>query len=189
MRFALCTLRLVWLLPGTFGMLPAAASDREDLLLHLSGYEWRIEDVPRLEAAADQLLLGIVQDPLLPAVTRARAEALLVRVPTNAVWRYLVARIADSQSTSEDQLAAVARRRQIEVYCDAFGATRPAEVAEQLAPLLLEQNQHLRISTARCLGRLDASLAREALRTFGQSTTDPWTRRAAGLPRQGEEEP
>lgn len=156
--------------------LPALAVDRADVMNLLKGYEWQVNvgAFHKLGAEAYVPLLKIAGDQDEVNLYRGRALAALTLYPNDSVWDFFAGRVASSDNQ-------VQRRRTVEAICKTFRASRGADVAEILIPLLKTSDPQLRTKAARCLQGMQGEAVRRALTDYHKTIKQPWESRAAGF--------
>ena len=157
----------------------SAATETEQVLASLQGYEWQLDRVRLAGLPADswRTMLDIAQDTDQLDYIRARAAASLTAFPNDDVWRFFI------QST-QDSTAVVSRRRGVDGLCAAFHESRKSALEAVLVPLLGEADTHLRVQTAACLQRLDTETSREVLAVYRAAITQDWEARAVSIDRR-----
>ena len=174
----LSRLYLAFLLMGMSATV-SAATETEQVLASLQGYEWQLdrERLAGLPVDSWRTLLDIAQDADQLDYVRARAAASLTAFPNEDVWQFFI------QST-QASTAVVSRRRGVDGLCAAFHESRAAALEAALVPLLREADPHLRVQTAACLQRLDTETSREVLAVYRAAIAQDWEARAVSIDRR-----
>jgi len=165
-----------------------AAPDKQVVLSRLEGYEWQlsVEDFENLPADTYLTLIDIVDDERLLPYTLGRAVSALSLYKNDIVWGFLLQIIqnADIEIEGLKGRKLIGEKRQaLDVTCEAFVSVKPKQLKSLLLPMLENEDPHYRVSTARCLGRLqllkvDAEIA-SALQAYLKGSRQKWERQAA----------
>lgn len=161
-----------------FASTAVGESDHEDaamaqMMTRLAGYEWQIPSSPLPVENASAVLLQIASDEAVAGYIRNRAVATLSLYPTDSVWAYLTARIAEG--------GRVDRRRAVDVLCEGFLPRRSEQVTNLLGPLLAAEDPHLRARSAACLQRVETGAAGTMLEAYRRTISNDWEATAAGF--------
>ena len=160
----------------SLGFSGVAASEADEVLASLQGYEWQLDEekLASLPAGSWEIMLNSAQDEGQSGFIRARAAASLTAFPNDVVWQFFI------QGTQNPD-SVVARRRSVDGLCAAFGTTRVPALEAVLVPLLEDTDTHLRVQTATCLQLIDTDTARAALATYRDGISQDWEARAVGI--------
>ncbi|HKI73834.1 MAG TPA: HEAT repeat domain-containing protein, partial [Pseudomonadales bacterium] len=106
------------------------------------------------------------------------ALAALTLYPNEAVLKYMQGGVAESDNR-------IRRRRMVDALCATFAASRASLVEDTVTPLLAAEDPHLRVSAAKCLGRVGGPKAKAALQNYRANVAAPWEVREAGISQTG----